>query len=1019
MPISSRLRLISILTLLGAGQVFPAEEAGTGEASRLLEKIQSAGPAEDRAVKVRGATIDMGPGVLVIDDGVLVPAAPVNGRTLEAAFTGDAWFRFSTTDAVEHHQLELFTGDTSLLTPVTHAVLVTGDEKVLERLLGGEPATGPRVTEAGKLFKDWVGGPERQGFAADLALVKTSIGDPVYSGYFAVWSRSPDHGEFYYVVDPSEAEAVTLGQFVPIDLSGLDVWQQRRFKNFLRAYNFFGRFADFDVEHPGDWDTWVSTSLQAGPTSPAEPEHYILDLYVNPTIELDARCSARIRLRAGAAGARTISFRLYAGLEVTGVFGPGEEPLDFVRREGAIHLFLAKPLAAGESLEIRVDYRGDLVETLVRNESYALLDTETWYPITGQVGRSTYDVTLRRPKRFAVLASGRLLESGEESGVAWDRRALELPAIGFTFELGRFDIVKDTAGNVELTFGFQGGEAALDKEDRQRVVDTVKKTLPFFEEAFGPYPLDYMNVATVDRGFSQGYLSMVTLAQEAIDGPGEEGSQRRRERIEEQAVLTIAHEISHQWWGNRVGWTGYRDQWLSEALASYSALVYGLGTTESRAAFLVRNALDWRSDLTATTSEGRTVASLGPVTLGARLSSSKSSSAYQAIVYEKGTVVLRMLARLLGEDGFTKMLGELAKAVANSTIDTATFIAALEKMSGQDLRPFADRFVYGTGIPEVYYRYAVEPKEDGEGWIIRGKARQVGSAVESLKVALDKGGRWRVERQAKAATDVPASPLVVPFQVIITPPEEVKAGKRGTIQRARGFGGRLVLQGQETPFQFTVPEKPERFELDQLGEVLALFHDEEWTPKRTLRLLAEETQRSGLVDASEEMLRKALEAPLYSERATAWLSSDAQKESEKRKVEEAEQKTEKFENARIHTLLARFLMDRGELDGAEKEIVAAEGLLEKPDHEAGWWDRHLLRSRLELARGDAEAAYTRLRQARYSWSLGAEGYALLALAASESGHDRMAEQALEKAEARGVDMRALRQARAAASPSRG
>ena len=543
----------------------------------------------------------------------------------------------------------------------------------------------------------------------------------------------------------------------------------------------------------------------------------------------------------------------------------------------------------------------------------------------------------------------------------------------------------------------------------------MKRSLTFFEERFGPYPLDYLTVVAVDRGYSQGLLSMLTLALGALQAPDEKLPQRWRERAEERTMLTVAHEVSHQWWGNWVGWTSYRDLWLSEAIASYSALLYGMGSAESKAAFLARNALDWRSALMAPAAEGLTVGSLGPIALGSRLNSSKSSRGYQAIVYKKGEVVLRMLARLLGEDRFSQMLGELAKAVANRTIDTATFLRALERMSGQDLKPFADSFVYGTGIPQVYYRYAFQPREDGKGWTIRGRARQIASKVEGFKVVASEDGRWRVDRRVKVDVDIPSSPLIVPFQVIITPPETVKQGVRGTIQRDRGFGGRVVLQGHETPFEYTVPEKPQRFELDQLGEVLARFHDEEWSPKGTLHAQAEDLEASGDVVAAEALLRQALESPVYSERATAWLRSDAKKESAR--FEENVVDLEKFENAQIRTILARFLVDRGELDKAEKEVIAAEQLLDKPDSEAGWRDRLILRSRIDLARGDAEAAYLRLKKGLANWWLGSEGYALLAVAATEAGHDRVAEQALSKAEVRGVDVRALRNARAAATGS--
>ena len=108
-------------------------------------------------------------------------------------------------------------------------------------------------------------------------------------------------------------------------------------------------------------------------------------------------------------------------------------------------------------------------------------------------------------------------------------------------------------------------------------------------------------------------------------------------------------------------------------------------------------------------------------------------------------------------------------------------------------------------------------------------------------------------------------------------------------------------------------------------------------------------------------------------------------------------------------------MDRGDLEGTEKEIVAAENLLEAPGKQAGWRDRLLLLSRLDLARGDAKSAYRRLKEGRQRWWMGAEGYALLAVAANESGHDRIAKDSMERAESRGVDVRALREARSTAN----
>jgi len=38
--------------------------------------------------------------------------------------------------------------------------------------------------------------------------------------------------------------------------------------------------------------------------------------------------------------------------------------------------------------------------------------------------------------------------------------------------------------------------------------------------------------------------------------------------------LVPYHEVAHQWWGNVVAWSSYRDQWIDEAIANYLALLF-------------------------------------------------------------------------------------------------------------------------------------------------------------------------------------------------------------------------------------------------------------------------------------------------------------------------------------------------------------------------------------------------------------------------------------------------------------
>jgi len=664
------------------------------------------------------------------------------------------------------------------------------------------------------------------------SIVKVVAGEPQAAGFFAAWCRSPDLGDFYYSIDPFRPEQVSLGQFIP-----LDDWTRGLIRLRNKRGKWFGRFTDFNLL--GHWDTWISTPLVSAEGRPTpgssgfEAEHYTLDLTVDPRYKSDTSGTARIRARVVSGARRTIDLSLYSGLRVKGVYGAQDQPLDWIRMMDSLTVLLSEPVGHGERVELRVEYEGTLVQKIdvdaaSRDKPFLLLSTNGWYPHVGTIDRATYDVTLRAPAMFDLVASGRVVESGKNGKVRWQRRLLEVPAIGFAFEIGRFDFVEDRAGHVDLTFAFPRHRYALTDDEKQYIIEVTKSALTFFEERFGPYPLDSMTLAVVHRAFSQGHLSFITLADPAMQSMGDETRD-----------LTIAHELSHQWWGNWVGWDTYRDQWLSEALAEYSSLMFGATRADNAARFLIRNAVGWRIF-------DRHIESLGPVTLGYRLQSSMGDG-YQGIVYEKGEVVIRMLARLLGEEPFAAMLGELAKAVGNRVIDTPTFLLALEKMSGFDLGSFAERFVYGTEIPDVYYHYKiVQGGEEGK-WIIRGKAFQTGGRGPQYSLGYSTDGHWQVKSEFASDPEVEKLSMIVPFQIIVTPPDEIERDKQREAASARGFGGRLLVQGAVTEFEYVVPEQPERMEFDQLGEVLARFYGEGLQPKKGLLFRA---RHFGQIDIS-------------------------------------------------------------------------------------------------------------------------------------------------------------------------
>ncbi|MCP3981807.1 MAG: M1 family metallopeptidase [bacterium] len=1023
-------RVVLLSTLFVTGSVL----AATPE--EIWSSIGSATLDLDRAVAVSDLQIEMGAGSLSLEDGVLIPAKPIADRTLELLFLGAARFRIDPEERLERQQLRLFTESPRLDVPLTQVVLTAGDPAVMQHLLERPPIDGldPGTAETARsTFAEWVDGTERRGFGVSAGILKAALGDTLHDRFFVAWCRSEELGDFYYALDPAAGEQVTLGQFVPLELDDLEA---HRAKKRIKKSKRKGRYKQLRFEDLGDWDTWVSAPLTDASGEPTlgrpglEARSYSTDVSVTPK-DQTLRGTTRVTIDSTHAGLRVATLSLYSDLTVTGVEGADGSPLSHFRVKERLHVVLPEATAGTGTLELVIHYEGTVLYEIEKG-IFALLDTYSWYPRIGAVDRATYDVTLRWPAKHELLASGREVESGEESGVRCQRRTLDLPAIAFSFEVGAYDVRRFQAGDVAVTIGFARTSWPGDKGVKDEVIETVQDALVFLEDRFGEYPLDYLTIATVPRPFSQGFLGFVTLSHyllaaprggwrilsvEDLDDPGWRRREGRRE--------TIAHELSHQWWGNKVGWDSYRDQWLSEALADFSATLFAAQEADRKSVYLARHARGWKRTLGRGTSGGKTVESLGPVVLGSRLESSLSSGAYQAVVYDKGSVVFSMLARALQPDPFSQMLKALADAVNNRVIDTETFLGAIERMSGVELGEFADQFIYGTGIPEVYYRYQFSQADDGS-WTVAGEARQISSGGFRYSLEQTQAGTWHVGRERNDAMDVESSTLVVPFQISLSAGEETGAKRKGKLisdtVTERGLGGLMFVEGAITEFSYTLDDRPDSFWLDQRGEVLARFYCEQREPKRMLRYRAIELAGAGEFDEAESLFEQALNAPLYSEAAGE--NTPSAKETKR---------LSKIQDALIHIARTRMYIDQERDADAGAALESVSNLLTGLERTYYRTTRTILRSHLDVRAGDYKAAYQQLSKLLYldfpfrSGQSAADGarrrkfrsrgrrsgtgraYALLAITAFETGHEEVAQRALEQAEERGADMQLLKE----------
>jgi hypothetical protein len=276
-----------------------------------------------------------------------------------------------------------------------------------------------------------------------------------------------------------------------------------------------------------------------------------------------------------------------------------------------------------------------------------------------------------------------------------------------------------------------GPPAPSPAHDAQAVADKAARAIGNFSQWFGPYPYGSLALTQMPGRLSQGWPGLVFLSSYAFLSPQEQADLHLDALTRALDSQVLVHETAHQWWGDLVLWKTYRDQWISEGLANYSALL----TLEQKDPQQFRELLEkYRRDLMATNRDGERLRDAGPVTLGQRLDSSHFPAGYEAISYERGTWLFHMLRSMLhdaslahgsefasrsrkartgsapnADELFFRILRKIRDRYAGKTISTQELVQAFEEElprplwyeSRRKLDWFLHGWIEGTSIPEL------------------------------------------------------------------------------------------------------------------------------------------------------------------------------------------------------------------------------------------------------------------------------------------------------------------------------
>ena len=786
--------------------------AADGPTAELGRRILEAGLDPEECYQVRNLRFDKEDLHVYLTEGYLIFGKAVEGVRLSAVFSGDieggdAEVLLLPPTRSERMSLASYAHTPNLSEHFQTAILIFTDDTYAQLLKRIQAYGAPRKNaERGLLLaQSW--DPVIRNFSSSLQirLVKDLLAENRAGlGFFYVAVSGRKLGNFDATYDLRAREQISLGQVAfRQDQAYFDIWtrfQARSFRNQTRA-------------RPDD-DLHVSS--------------YRIDATLDPNLHL--RVVTQASVSPGQEARRALSFDISAQMRVTRARINGEpaevyQPSSLRSRliRGDLNeTFLVvppKPLQPGREYEVEFQHEGDVISD-AGNQVYFVGARGSWYPHRpGQFAR--YDLTFRYPEDLDLVATGKTVEDNVSSPWRVTRHRTDSPVRMAGFNLGRYERQTVARGgfNVDV-YANRTVETALEHRPERRIIllppakpgppgnqrwtvdltpfplDTpeidpaarlqhlaleITGALEFMASHFGPPVLKYLTIAPIPGTFGQGFPGLIYLSTLAYLDPKQRPAAARNQAAEMfYSEILHAHETAHQWWGNVVTTSSYEDDWIMEALANYSALLYLEKRKGGRALDTVLT--NYKAHLLAKAAGGGAMESIGPIIWGPRLHSSQAPEGWRVITYEKGSWIIHMLRQRMGEERFLAMLGQFRQRYQFQAVTTEQFRRAVAeglpaKSLDAQLEAFFDQWVYGTGVPALKLNYKVTGKPPAvqvSGAITQSEVPEDFSALVPVEIQTAKGKplvRWL----RTASEPVPFSVTLkqAPTKVLLDPNNSV------------------------------------------------------------------------------------------------------------------------------------------------------------------------------------------------------------------------------------------------------
>ncbi len=498
-------------------------------------------------------------------------------------------------------------------------------------------------------------------------------------------------------------------------------------------------------------------------------------------------------------------------------------------------------LKAGMKVKLSVDYSSRVLYK--RNHAFMEMARGGWLPFV-RFGDmiDTFEMTIKTPSKYKTLGIGRKVWEKQEGENKISHWVADSPVVFPSIILGKyiedspsFDAKKADGTPIPVTVhvdevskmqlaavsldenninitqvqdvqqfqeDFNSGARGIRHTQLRPIAEQAANAINLYTEISGiDYPYGELNLVNdpAPAMYGQAPSSLIYLGSwvfrgegamvsDSFIGGGGTGTAKFLKSV-------TAHEVGHQWWGSRIANANSRNYWFVESLAEYFSAIY-LEAVHGPDEYQ-QQVDEWRRRVLDI--DQRVSVQNASVLWGGEL----GGAAYQAAVYNKGPYAFHILRQTFGDEKFFPFLKEFTMRLAEKgeIVSRDIQTVAEEALGGVgpdgqrykvDLEWFFDQWIRGAGIPQYSFEYRVR-RSEGNKYIVEGVVKQ--------RVVIGNKTKYHV-------VDDKFYRGVVPITV--------------TAKKGQEYKKMLVIEGPETTFQLSVPEKPLEVALNANGEILSL-----------------------------------------------------------------------------------------------------------------------------------------------------------------------------------------------------